>query len=146
MNAAGDRLRRSPFSPLNDLRQKPQRLSTASKYTALNGIGYLAIGAILIAWPGAIQTVFREPPFAGHEQALMRVIGLTVVGIGWLYLFGGRSGARQFICCFRHRPIGLRPGGTSASRHCGVFPRLFLTFTIVDALLAVGAWTLLARK
>jgi hypothetical protein len=97
MNAAGDRLRRSPFSPLNDLRQKPQRLSTASKYTALNGIGYLAIGAILIAWPGAIRTVFREPPFAGHEQALMRVIGLTVVGIGWLYLFGGRSGARQFI-------------------------------------------------
>ncbi len=97
MNAAGDRLRRSPFSPLNDLRQKPQRSSTASKYTALNGIGYLAIGAILIAWPGAIQTVFREPPFAGHEQALMRVIGLTVVGIGWLYLFGGRSGARQFI-------------------------------------------------
>jgi hypothetical protein len=97
MNAAGDRLRRSPFSPLNDLRQKPQRLSTASKYTALNGIGYLAIGAILIAWPGAIQTVFRKPPFAGHEQALMRVIGLTVVGIGWLYLFGGRSGARQFI-------------------------------------------------
>jgi hypothetical protein len=27
----------------------------------------------------------------------MRVIGLTVVVIGWLYLFGGRSGARQFI-------------------------------------------------
>jgi hypothetical protein len=44
MNAVGGRLTRSPFSLLNDLRQKPQRLSTASKYTALNGIGYLAIG------------------------------------------------------------------------------------------------------
>ena len=144
MNAAGGRLRRSPFSLLNDLRQKPQRLSTASKYTALNGIGYLAIGAILIAGPGAIQTVFREPPFAGHEQALMRVIGLTVVVIGWLYLFGGRSGARQFIVASvidRLVPAVLVPLAIA-----GVFPRLFLTFTIVDALLAVGAWTLLARK
>jgi len=28
----------------------------------------------------------------------------------------------------------------------GVFPRLFLTFAIIDALLALGAWTLLARE
>ena len=28
----------------------------------------------------------------------------------------------------------------------GVFPRLFLTFTIFDVLLAIGAWTLLARE
>jgi hypothetical protein len=146
MNAAGDRLRRSPFSLLNDLRQKPQRLSTASKYTALNGIGYLAIGAILIAWPGAIQTVFREPPFAGHEQALMRVIGLTVVVIGWLYLFGGRSGARQFIVASVIDRLVFVPAVLVPLAIAGVFPRLFLTFTIVDALLAVGAWTLLARK
>ena len=139
-SAPRGRLTQSPFSLLNDLRQKPQRFSTTSKFTALNGIGYLAIGAILIAWPGVIQTVFREPPFAGHEQALMRVIGLTVVVIGWLYLFGGRSGAR-FIVARSLVPAVLVPVAIA-----GVFPRLFLTFTIVDALLALGAWTLLARK
>jgi hypothetical protein len=28
----------------------------------------------------------------------------------------------------------------------GVFPRLLLTFAAFDALLAIGAWTLFARK
>ena len=56
------------------LRDKPGRLTVASKYTALNGIGYLVVGVILVVW----QTLFREPDFAGHGQALMRVIGLTV--------------------------------------------------------------------
>jgi hypothetical protein len=85
------------MSFLNDLRHKPPGLTAASKYTALNGIGYLVVGVLLIFWPGVIQMVFREPAFVGHEQAPMRVIGLTIVVIGWLYFFGGRSGARQFI-------------------------------------------------
>jgi hypothetical protein len=55
------------------------------------------VGAILIVCPGVTQTLFKELAFAEHEQALMRVIGLTVAVIGWLYVFGGRSGARQFI-------------------------------------------------
>jgi predicted ABC-type sugar transport system permease subunit len=72
------------MSLLNYLRHKPPGLTTASKYTALNGIGYLVVGATLIVWPEVTQTLFREPAFVGHEQALMRVIGLTVVVIGWL--------------------------------------------------------------
>jgi hypothetical protein len=64
------------MSLIKDLRDKPRRLTVASKYTALNGIGYLVVGAILIVWPGVTQAFFREPAFAGHEQALMRVIGL----------------------------------------------------------------------
>jgi len=68
------------MSFLKDLRHKPPGLTVASKYTALNGIGYLVVGVILIVWPGTTQTLFREPAFAGHEQALMRVIGLTVAG------------------------------------------------------------------
>jgi hypothetical protein len=54
-------------------------------------------GATLIIWPGVLQTLFREEAFVGHEGALMRVIGLTIVVIGWLYVFGGRSGARQIV-------------------------------------------------
>jgi hypothetical protein len=67
------------MSLIKDLRHKPPSLSTASKYTTLNGIGYLAMGASLIVWPGVTQTVFRESPFNGYEEALMRVIGLTIL-------------------------------------------------------------------
>jgi hypothetical protein len=85
------------MSLIRDLLEKPSTLSSASKYTVVNGVIYLGLGALLIIWPGAVQTVFMEPPFVGHEGALVRVIGLTVLVIGWLYLFGGLSGSRQFI-------------------------------------------------
>ena len=134
------------MSFLKDLRHKPPGLTVASKYTALNGIGLLVVGVILIVWPGVTQTLFREPAFAGHEQALMRVIGLTVVVIGWLYIFGGRSGARQFIAASVIDRLIFVPAVLIPLAIAGVFPRLFLIFTIVDALLAVGAWALLARE
>jgi hypothetical protein len=133
-------------SLMNDLRQKPKHLSTASKYTTLNGIGYLTIGTILIIWPAVTQTVFRERPFSGHEGALIRVIGLTVVVIGWLYLFGGRSGTRQFVVASIIDRLVFVPVVLVPLAIAGVFSRLFLTFTIFDVLLAIGAWTLLARE
>ena len=105
------------MSLINQLRQKPADLTTASKYTALNGIGYLVVGAILILWPGVTQTLFREAAFVGHEQALMRVIGLTVVVIGWLYLFGGRSSA-TIRCRFSDRQTGVRACCTNSARDC----------------------------
>jgi hypothetical protein len=85
------------MSLMKDLLEKPPALITASKYTVLNGVAYLVVGALLVVWPGATQTLFFDPAFVGHEGALMRVIGLTTVVIGWLYLFGGRSGARQIV-------------------------------------------------
>ena len=69
---------------LADLLAKPATLPTASKYTAMNGIIYLSAGALLILWPGATQTIFRDRDFVGDEAALIRVMGLTVVVIGWL--------------------------------------------------------------
>jgi hypothetical protein len=134
------------MSLIKGLRDKPSRLTVASKYTALNGIGYLVVGAILIVWPGVTQTLFREPALAGHEQALMRVIGLTVVVIGWLYVFGGRSGSRQFIAASVIDRLIFIPVVLIPLALTGVFPRLFITFTVVDALLAIGAWALLARE
>ena len=105
-------------SLMNDLRQKPQSLSAASKYTTLNGIGYLAMGSIMVIWPAVTQTMFREPPFTGREGALMRVIGLTVVVIGWLY-----AAVRHR---FHHRPVGFRSLGIGASRlNWCVYPPLF---------------------
>jgi hypothetical protein len=72
------------MSLIKDLLQKSPNLSAGSKYTEVNGLLYLGMGALLITWPGAIQTLFMDPAFAGHEEALFRVIGLTVVVIGWL--------------------------------------------------------------
>ena len=79
---------------------KPQNshcaVCTASKYTAMNGIVYLSAGALLILWPGAVQAIFRDRAFAGDEQGIIRALGMAVVVIGWLYLFGGRSESRPF--------------------------------------------------
>jgi hypothetical protein len=85
------------MSLIKDLFEKPSSLSTASKYTVMNGVVYLACGALLIAWPGVTQTIFIERDFVGDEAALIRVMGMTVAVIGWLYLFGGLSGRRQVV-------------------------------------------------
>ena len=134
------------MSLMKALLEKPPALTTASKYTVLNGVIYLVVGTLLIVWPGITQTLFRDPAFVGHEEGLMRAIGLTVVVIGWLYVFGGRSGARQIVAAsivdrLVFVPIVLVPLAIK-----GVFPHLFITFAIFDALLAIGAWVLLDRK
>ena len=85
------------MSLIKVLLEQPSSLSTASKYTAMNGGIYLGIGALLVLWPGAVQTLFMDPAFVGHEGALIRLVGMTIGVIGWLYLFGGRSGSRQFV-------------------------------------------------
>src|SRR4051794_20068745 len=85
------------MSLVTDLLEKAPNLTIASRYTAMNGVLYLGTGALLITWPGATQTIFRDAAFVGREGALMRVVGLTIVVIGWLYLFGGRSGVRQTV-------------------------------------------------
>lgn len=85
------------MSLIGILTERPANLSRASKYTAFNGLIYLASGVLLILWPGVLQMVFRERAFLGNEQGLMRALGLTLVVIGWLYLFGGRAGGGQAV-------------------------------------------------
>jgi predicted ABC-type sugar transport system permease subunit len=64
----------SNMSLMKDLLAKPPALTTASKYTALNGVAYLVAGALLVVWPRVTQTLFMDPAFVGHEEALMRVM------------------------------------------------------------------------
>jgi hypothetical protein len=134
------------MSLIKDLLEKPRSLTRASKYTALNGVAYLAVGILLVAWPGATQTLFMDSAFAGHEEALMRVIGLTVAVIGWLYVFGGRSGARQFVAASIIDRLVFVPLVLIPLAIAGVFPHLFVTFAMLDAFLAIGAWALLGRE
>ena len=133
------------MSLIKALLKKSPSLTTASKYTVVNGLIYLAVGCLLIIWPGVVQTLFRDPAFFGHEQGLMRVIGLTVVVIGWLYVFGGRSGAQQIVAASIIDRLIFVPAVLIPVAMTGVFPHLLLTFALFDALLALGAWMLFAR-
>jgi hypothetical protein len=128
-----------------DLWEKPSDLSRASQWTAMNGYIYLSLGALFVIWPAAVQSLFRDDEFAGHEEALFRVIGMTVMVIGWLYLFGGRSGGRQTVAASILDRWILVPVVLVPIAMAGVFPHALLAFALLDASLALGAW-ILRRK
>jgi hypothetical protein len=112
----------------------------------MNGVIYVGAGVLLIVWPGATQTLLMDRAFVGDEQGLVRVVGLTVVVIRWLYLFGGRSNAQQIVAAsvvdrMIFVPVVLVPLAIP-----GVFPHLLITFAILDPALAVGAWLFLRRR
>ncbi|KQO97864.1 conserved membrane protein of unknown function [Methylorubrum extorquens] len=134
------------MSLIQELLATPRNASTMSKYTAGSGLMYLAAGALLIAWPGATQALFRDRAFVGDEQGLIRAMGMAVAVIGWLYLFGGRSGARQFVAATVVNRLTFVPAVLLPLAASGLFPHLLVTFAILDAALAVGAWTLIGRR
>jgi hypothetical protein len=134
------------MSLIADLLEKSPNLSIASKNTVINGFSYFGGGALLIAWPGATQALFKEPAFVGHEEGLVRMIGLMLAVIGWLYVFGGRSGSRAFVAASVVDRLVFVPVVLVPLAMAGVFPHLLLTFAILDPTLAVVAWALLARK
>jgi hypothetical protein len=77
---------------------------------------------------------------------MMRAIGLTMVVIGWLYTFGGRSGARQFAACTVIDRLIFVPLVLILLVITGVFPHLFLTLAILDPVLAIGTYVLRSRQ
>lgn len=123
--------------------EKPPILTTASKYTVFNGFVYVTLGVLLILWPGAIQTVFRERAFVGDEQGLMRVIGFVVLLIGYYLVIGGRSGSRQATAASVIDRITIVPLVLLPIAISGVFPHFLITVVIVDFCLAVSTWMLL---
>jgi len=129
----------------SDLVEKAAGLSTVSRYTIFNGLVYFATGILLVVWPGAVQAIFQEAAFAGHEEGLLRVVGLTVGVIGWLYIFGGRTGARQFVAASVIDRLVFVPAVLVPLALSGLFPRLLLAFTALDAALAIGALILRSR-
>jgi hypothetical protein len=133
------------MSLLSDLLEAPPDLSTASKFTSLCGVLYLASGMLLLAWPGAVQSLFLDPAFAGREEALIRVLGMIVAVAGWFYIFGGRSGGRQFVASTVLDRIVLVPLVLVPTAAAGVFPHTMLTFAVLDPVLGLAAWYLLAH-
>ena len=110
----------------------------------MNGVIYICAGALLILWPGATQAIFQDRDFVGDEAALIRVMGLTVVVIGWLYLFCGCSGARQIVAASVIDRLVFVPAVLLPLVIAGVFSRLLGTFAILDPTLGIGAWLIAA--
>ena len=112
----------------------------------MNGFIYLALGALFIVWPGSVQTIFMDVPFVGRESTLFRVVGMAVAVIGWLYLFGGRSGARQFGPASVLDRVVLVPAVLVPLVIAGIFPHTLGASAILDPALGIGAWVLHYRK
>lgn len=55
------------MSLIRDLLKIDRPLAHSCRFTVWNGFVYLAAGALLIAWPGAVQALFFEPEFVGRE-------------------------------------------------------------------------------
>lgn len=128
------------------LKESPAPLSQASRFTWMCGAFYMAAGALVMFWPGFAQTLMGDPDFVGHEAALVRVLGMCVLVIGWLYFFGGRSGGRQVVAATILDRIVLVPLVLVPTALAGVLPHTLLLFAITDPALAVIAWLLLARR
>lgn len=133
------------MSLIRDLLARPDSLSAGSRFTISCGLFYLATGGLMLAWPGMVQTLFRDPPFSGHEAELVRVTGMLLGIVGWFYVMGGRTGSRPFVAATIPGrlivvPLVLVPLGLS-----GVFPHLLFTFAALDPVLAIVAWVLLGR-
>ncbi|MBS0629138.1 MAG: hypothetical protein JSS30_02795 [Verrucomicrobia bacterium] len=128
------------MSLLSDLKQKASTLSPASKFISISGIFYMACGLTLLVWPGIIQTVYKDPPFAGHEEALARLVGFLIGIIGWLYFFAGRSNSRQFIAATIVERLIFVPIVLVSTAIAGVIPHTLITFAVVDPILALITW------
>jgi len=133
------------MSLLADLLEAPSNLSTASKFTSACGAFYMVSGLMLLAWPGAVQVLFLDPPFEAREEALTRVLGMVLAIVGWLYIFGGRSGGRQFVASTVLDRLVLVPLVLVPTAAAGVFPHIMLTFAVLDPVLALVTWRLLAH-
>ena len=93
-----------------------------------------------------VQTIFRDAAFVGNEAALFRIVGMNLMVIGWLYLFGGLSGGRRIVAASVLDRVVLVPLVLVPLAIAGVFPHFLLAFVVLDPTLGIGAWLLLSRS
>ena len=94
----------------------------------------------------SVPAGFMERAFVGDEASLIRVIGMALAVIGWFYVFGGRSGARQIVAASVIDRVTLVPLVLLPLAAMGVFPMLFLFFGIADPALGLCAWMLMRKE
>ena len=83
--------------------------------------------------------------FVGHEGKLFRAVGMILMVVGLLYLFGGGSGARQVVGASVIDRVTFVPVVPMLLAAAGTFPHTFVTLAILERTLGIGAWVLLNR-
>lgn len=134
------------MSILKTLMEIPQTLSKASRYTAMNGVIYMAFGTLMLIMPDVVRSIYMEPAFVGREEGLVRLVGMMLAIVGWFYFFGGRSGAKQIVAAAILDRIIVVPAVLVPLGVLGVFPNLLFSFAVLDPALAIGAWFLLQKE
>ena len=134
------------MSLMKDLLERPFDQAITSKYTAINGLIYLGIRSLgpYLARNGADR--IQGCSVRWKEAALFRIVGMTVMVIGWLYLFGGLSGGRRIVAASVLDRVVLVPLVLVPLAVTGVFPHFLMAFAVLDPTLALGAWLLLRRS
>jgi hypothetical protein len=130
-------LRASPAVPSSPLH----------RYTVANGVLYLAAGFVVYLAPMSwLSRVFFVESFPGHEQGLVRVLGVTLAVIGWLYVAGGRTRSSSFaLATVVDRaliPFVLLPLAALHLAPLGIV----LPFSILDPVLGLGALLIWRRQ
>lgn len=133
------------MSLIHALTARTDSLSPGSRFTIACGLFYLATGVLMLAWPGMVQAVFRDLPFAAQEAELVRICGLLLGIVGWFYFIGGRTGARQIVAATVPGRLIVVPLVLVPLALSGVFPTLLFTFAVLDPVLAIVAWVLLSK-
>jgi hypothetical protein len=117
-----------------------------TRYLAWNGAVYLLLGATFYAWPASAQVVLRAPPFQAGEAGLVQAVGVAIAVIGYLCIFGARTGQDRFaVATILDRlivPVLLVPLVVTGR----LSPELGLPFAVLDPVLAIGAWVVHARS
>lgn len=120
--------------------------SALSRYTAWNGALYMVLGAGMYLLPSLVGTLLFMPGFQGYEEGYFRLVGVAVMVIGWLYLFGARTRAESF---------GLATVADRVALPALLLPLWWLdlapagpviAFSVLDPALALGAWVIWRRE
>ena len=82
---------------LESLLSRPAELPKSSRYVTWNGVLYLAAGMFSLLLPQISQSINMDPPLVGNDEAYARLTGFLLAVVGWLYVFGGRSGGGRFV-------------------------------------------------
>ncbi len=132
------------MSFFSSMLNRPGPSTPLSKFTERCGLLYLVLGASIFAWPGQFQLV-GVAPFQGQEEGLARIIGFTVIVVGWFYVMGGRTGATSFgLATVLDRllvPLFLIPLGVLGQ----VAWPIALPFAILDPALGLVAFIIWRR-
>ena len=134
------------MSLIKDLLERPFDQAITSKYTVMNGGDLFGREPWYFFGPEWCRPSSGMRRSLGNEAALIRVIGMTLMIIGWLYLFGGLSGGRRIVAAGVLDRVVLVPLVLVPLAIAGVFPHFLLAFAVLDPTLGIGAWLLLSRS